>query len=152
MLEMSFLGISNSYIESSEFLSPTPYQLHRLNYSAMPKIVNNFKLVLDHSNMKQLFKTSFMFMHLDAAEKPTIALVHATTITDFITFDQLLRANPGCIPKQKLPSVMIFLPLHSILAIRVLVLLQIYQQNLNPRQFRYLQVIGLKTGDFQHSA
>jgi hypothetical protein len=46
-LEIPFLGISDSYIESSEFLSPTPHRLHRLNYSAMPKIVNDFKSVLD---------------------------------------------------------------------------------------------------------
>jgi hypothetical protein len=99
-LEISFLGISDSYVESSEFLSPTPHQLHRLNYSAMPKIVNDFKLVLDHSNVKQLSKTSFMFTHLNAAENPTIALVHAATITDFIAFNQLLRANPSRIPKR----------------------------------------------------
>jgi hypothetical protein len=82
----------------------------------MPKIVDDFKLVLDHSNVKQLSKTSFMFMHLDAAKKPTIALVHATTMTNFIAFNQLLRANPGHILKE-LPSVIIFSPLHSILAI-----------------------------------
>jgi hypothetical protein len=55
---------------------------------------------LDHSNVKQLSKTSFMFMHLDAAKKPTITLIHATTITNFIAFNQLLRATPGYIPKQ----------------------------------------------------
>ena len=98
--EISILGFPNDYIELPEHLLFIPSLIYDLLSITMPKqIYDNFKSVLDHSNIKQLSKTTFIFMHPDVLEKPTTTLVHAATITDSITFNQLLCVNPDCIPK-----------------------------------------------------
>ena len=99
--EISILGFPNNYTEHHEHLLFIPSPVYNLLSVTMPKqITDNFKSMLNHSNIRQLSKTTFIFMHLDMLKKPTTALVHAAAITDSIAFDQLLWANPECIPKQ----------------------------------------------------
>ena len=70
--EISILGFPNNYIEHHEHLLFITSPIYDLLSITMPKqITNNFKSMLNHSNIRQLSKTTFILIHLDTLKNVT---------------------------------------------------------------------------------